>query len=295
MNSKSLLGISLLLGASFIWGVAYIPTRYLGSNNVSVFLELLIRYSFPFVIFGIIYFQKFFKTPFSIIKNCLITGSVLFFAIICSIYGLRMVQYGSIGLLVLSLNVIFVPLYFVIHYKQKLSKNLIIGIILSFTGTIILTIGTANTPLNIGVIICLLAGIGYTAYIILCSKILPADLNPGIVQFYQSIPFIILCIPIVLFQSHSSGTTINWSNPTLIQAILFIGLGAGTIGYQLFFYGQRISHPIVTTLVLASQTIFSTIADVFLFKIELSILQIIAYICIIAAVFIAPLQAKKAN
>ena len=294
MNSKSLLGTFLLLGASFIWGIAYIPTRYLGANNVSVFLELLIRYSFPFVIFGIIYFQKVFKTPFNIIKNCLITGSVLFFAIICSIYGLRMVQYGSIGLLVLSLNVIFVPLYFVIHYKQKLSKNLITGIILSFTGTIILTIGSANTPLNIGVVLCLFAGIGYTAYIILCSKILPTDLNPGIVQFYQSVPFIILCVPIVLFQSTSS-TAINWSNPTLIQAVLFIGLGAGTIGYQLFFYGQRLSHPIVTTLVLASQTIFSTIADLLLFKIELSIIQIIAYICIILAVFIAPLETKKAN
>ena len=294
MNSKSLLGTFLLLGASFIWGIAYIPTRYLGANNVSVFLELLIRYSFPFVIFGIIYSQTIFKTPLSIIKNCLITGSVLFFAIICSIYGLRMVQYGSIGLLVLSLNVIFVPLYFVIHYKQKLSKNLIIGIILSFTGTIILTIGTTNTPLNIGVILCLLAGIGYTAYIILCSKILPSDLNPGIVQFYQSVPFIILCVPIVLFQSTSS-TAINWSNPTLIQAVLFIGLGAGTIGYQLFFYGQRLSHPIVTTLVLASQTIFSTIADLLLFKIELSIIQIVAYICIIMAVFIAPLETKKAN
>ena len=294
MNSKSLLGTFLLLGASFIWGIAYIPTRYLGANNVSVFLELLIRYSFPFVIFGIIYFQKVFKTPFNIIKNCLITGSVLFFAIICSIYGLRMVQYGSIGLLVLSLNVIFVPLYFVIHYKQKLSKNLITGIILSFTGTIILTIGSANTPLNIGVVLCLFAGIGYTAYIILCSKILPTDLNPGIVQFYQSVPFIILCVPIVLFQSTSS-TAINWSNPTLIQAVLFIGLGAGTIGYQLFFYGQRLSHPIVTTLVLASQTIFSTIADLLLFKIELSIIQIVAYICIIMAVFIAPLETKKAN
>lgn len=294
MHSKSLLGVFLLLGASLIWGVAYIPTRYLGANNVSVFLELLIRYSFPFVIFGIIYFQKVFKTPFSVIKNCLITGSVLFFAIISTIYGLRMVQYGSIGLLVLSLNVIFVPLYFVIHYKQKLSKNLIIGIVLSFTGTTILTIGTSNTPLNIGVILCLFASIAYTAYIILCSKILLADLNPGLVQFYQSIPFIILCIPIVLFQSYSS-ETINWSNPTLIQAVLFIGLGAGTVGYQLFFYGQRISHPIVTTLVLASQTIFSTIADVFLFKIELSTLQIIAYICIIAAVFIAPLQGKKAD
>ena len=294
MNSKSLLGTFLLLGASFIWGIAYIPTRYLGANNVSVFLELLIRYSFPFVIFGIIYFQKIFKTPFNVIKNCLITGSVLFFAIICSIYGLRMVQYGSIGLLVLSLNVIFVPLYFVIHYKQKLSKNLIIGIVLSFTGTIILTIGTSKTPLNIGVVICLFAGIGYTAYIILCSKILPTDLNPGIVQFYQSIPFMILCIPIVLFQSTAS-TAINWSNPTLIQAILFIGLGAGTIGYQLFFYGQRLSHPIVTALILASQTIFSTIADVLLFKIELSIIQILAYICIIAAVFIAPLETKKAN
>lgn len=55
------------------------------------------------------------------------------------------------------------------------------------------------------------------------------------------------------------------------------------------------SHPIVTTLILSSQIIFSMIADLILFKIELSIIQIIAYLCIITAVFIAPLQIKKTN
>ncbi len=294
MNSQSLLGGVLLLGASFIWGIAYIPTRYLGEQNVSVFLELLIRYSFPFTIFGLIYFKKIIKTPFSIIKKCLLTGSILFFSIVCTIYGIRIVQYGSIGLLLVSLNIILVPLYFVFYYKQKLPGNLIVGSALSFTGIVLLTIGTSNTPLNIGIFLCILASIGYTFYIIICSKMLTGDLEPGILQFFQSLSFLILCTPLILLQKDSF-SNVNWSNPTVLQACLFIGLGAGTLGYQLFFYGQKMSNPIVTTLILSSQIIFSMIADLILFKIELSIIQIIAYICIITAVFIAPLQIKKTN
>ena len=290
MNSKSLLGISLLLGASFIWGVAYIPTRYLGEQNVSPFLELLIRYTIPFVIFGSIYFKKIVKTPLHIIKNCVLTGIVLFLAIVTSIYGIRMVQFGSMGLLLLSLQVIFVPIYFTIFKKQKLSLILSIAIILSFTGTIILT-GATNTSLNLGALLCFLASLGYTLYIILCSKILTTDVEPTILQFYQSATFIVLCLPIVLWNS-SSLQMINWSNPNLYYAFLFIGVCAGTLGYQFFFYGQKMASPITTSLILSTQIVFSAIADVLIFQIQLTNTQLLAYTCITIAVFLVPFQKK---
>ena len=293
MNSKSLLGAFFLLCASLIWGIAYIPTRYLGEQNVSPFLELLVRYTIPFLIFGSIYFKKIIKTPFHIIKNCVLTGIVLFFAIVTSIYGIRMIQYGSMGLLLLSLQVIFVPIYFTIFKKQKLSFILSIAIILSFTGTVILT-GSTDTSLNLGALLCFLASLGYTIYIILCSKILTAEVEPTILQFYQSATFILLCLPIVLWNNNSI-QMIDWSNANLYYAFLFIGIGAGTLGYQFFFYGQKMTSPITTSLILSTQIVFSAIADVLIFHIQLTNTQLLAYACITTAVFLVPFQKKTST
>lgn len=274
--------------------MAFIPTRYLGQQGISPFFELLFRYTFPVVIFGIIYRKQILSTPKTIIKKCIQTGMVLCTALIFSIYGIRLTEYGSIGVLLLSLNVVFVPLYFIFVKKQRISPILLISAFLSFGGSAILTVPTINNPFNSGALLCLFASIGYSAYIILCSKTLNTDISPIVLQFYQSLVFIIVCIPIVIIFDLPTINQINWANSLLYGAILFIGLGAGTIGYQLFFHGQRLSSPTTTALILSSQIMFSIFADFIIFNIELNSLQKFAYGLIFVAVFSVPFQDRWA-
>lgn len=292
MNLKYSLGVLLLLLASFIWGIAYIPTRYLGSEGVSVFLELLVRYSFPIIIFGVFSYNKITKVSTEEIKKCMLTGLVLFLALALSVYGIREIEYGSMGLLLISLNLIFVPLYFVIVKKSKISKKLLIASLIAIFGIYLLTMGKGVAKLNIGAILCFLASFAYTAYIILSSSILSKDTHPITLHFYQSLTFVTLCLPLVLL-NYESIANINWGNTNLYLAFSFIGLLAGTLAYQLFFYGQKLSNQVTTALVLSSQTVFSSLSDIIIFKITLTHTQIAAYIMITIAIFIVAFKKES--
>ncbi len=292
MNLRYSLGVVLLLLASFIWGIAYIPTRYLGQEGVSVFFELLVRYTFPVIIFGVFSNSKIAKVSKEEVKKCMITGLVLFLALVFSVYGIRKIEYGSMGLLLISLNLIFVPLYFVIVKKSKISKILLTASVMAMFGIFLLTINDKTSSLNIGSLLCFLASLAYSAYIILCSSVLSKDTHPITLHFYQSLTFVILCLPLVLL-NYESILNINWDNKILYLAFSFIGMIAGTLAYQLFFYGQKLSNQITTVLVLSSQTIFSSLSDILIFKITLTHTQIAAYAMIIIAIFMVAFKKES--
>ncbi len=284
---NKMMGTIFLLSASFIWGIAYIPTRYLGSQNVSVFLELLVRYSFPLIIFGIYSFKDIKNIEINNIKKSLLVGLILFLALTLSIYGIRKIQYGSMGLLLISLNVIIVPLYFIVAKKKHISIILLISSLMSMLGIILLTTNNFKLSIDIGVLLCFLASICYSAYIILCSKILnDSRIKPAVLQFLQSLVFVIICSVLVLSDIKSL-KSIDFTNINLYISFIFIGLFAGTIGYYLYFYGQKKSEPTIVALILASQTIFSAISEVIIFQIRPTIIQILSYTIIMLSIFIA--------
>lgn len=296
MKNQSLIGIGSLIIASFIWGIAYIPTRYLGNNHFGVFFEVLIRYSIPALLFGILYFKQLKNASFSKLKKCFIAGIILFLSLILSIQGIRTIQYGSIGLLLISLNIIFVPVFNSIIFKHKIPKIIVICIIMSLGGTALLTWGTPSVPPNIGTLLCFLASIGYSFYIIFCSHILETNTSAGVLQFCQSIIFVILSIPLFIIVDYPTIHTFSlaiWSKPTLWAVIAFIGLCAGTIGYQLYFYGQKHTSPEITALILSCQNIFAGLADYFIFKINMTLAQKISYCLIFLSIVIVSVYTNK--
>ncbi len=291
MNKKK--GMILLLISSLIWGTAYIPTRYLGSQNVGVFFELLIRYAFPLVIFAIIAFKDIKNTSKTDMKKYMLTGLMLFSALALAVYGVRAISYGSMGLLLISLNTIFVPLYLVVAKKQKISKMLIIAAIMSMCGVVLLTMDNFKIKIDLGFVLCLLASVCFSAYIILCSKILKGtNAKPSVLQFYQSLVFVALCSILVLTDIKSV-QAIDFSNINVFIALAFIGLLAGTLAYYLYFYAMKITDPTTTGVILDSQIIFSAVSEVLIFRIQLGTTQIVAYLMVISAILIASFVSRN--
>jgi len=293
---NSIKGSISLIIASLIWGLAYIPTRYLGTYNFGVFFEMLIRYSISVLILGCFYYKKIILLSFRDVKYYLIIGCILFFSIILSIYGIRIIYYGSIGLLLLSLNIVFVPILNFIFYKQKIPKIILLCIIISLLGSILLTFGAPNTPPNIGVLFCFIASIGYSLYIIMCSRILNTNISPNILQFYQGVVFVVLSLPLFFIFDFPIIKTIpseTWFSPYIILSMIFISIFAGTIGYQLFFYGQKHSSPEITALILSCQSVFASLSDFFIFKIQISNLQKLSYCLIFLSIMIIIIYPHK--
>lgn len=311
MNRKAVTAIAALLVASLIWGVAFIPTRYNGEIGIGVFFEILFRYTVPLIIFGVIAFKKIKVTSKTVIRNSVITSVCLFLALSCSIYGVRAVTYGSIGILLISLSVILVPIASMLIYKKRVPLILFLSATVSLTAIIVLTreqgallissvepaditgavastVSNAThtiTP-NIGILICVIASFGYTAYILLSNRMMKNDTPPEVLLFFQSLTFVVLSIPLVLILERDSLMAIDisvWTNPKTWLSLGYIGLCAGTIAYYLYFFGHKYSAPTTVAVILSSQKIFATIADIVIVKITLNTSQIVAYLMIIVA------------
>lgn len=286
-------GVILLLISSLIWGTAYIPTRYLGTQNVGVFFELLVRYAFPMVIFAIIAFKDIRKTSKTDMKKYMLTGLMLFLALTLAVYGVRAITYGSMGLLLISLNTIFVPLYLVVAKKQKIAKMLIAASILSMCGAVLLTLNSdLKIKIELGFVLCILASVCFSAYIILCSKVLKGtDTKPAVLQFFQSLVFVALC-SILVFRDMDALRAINFS-PNVYLALAFIGILTGTVAYYLYFYAMKITDPTTTGVILDSQIIISVVSEVIISRISLSTTQIVAYLMVISAILLASYSSNK--
>ncbi len=311
MNGKAVTAIIALLVASLIWAVAFIPTRYNGELGIGVFFEILFRYTVPLIIFGVIAFKKIKCTSKTVIRNSVITSVCLFVALSCSIYGVRAVSYGSIGILLVSLSVILVPIASMLIYKKRVPLILFLSATVSLTAIIILAneqgalfvssvdpldiTGTISSTVsgatniitpNIGILICVVASFGYTAYILLSNRIMKNDTPPEVLLFFQSLTFVVLSIPLVLFLERESLMAIDisvWTDPKTWLSLGYIGFCAGTIAYYLYFFGHKYSAPTTVAVVLSSQKIFALIADIVIIKITLNTSQIVAYLMIIVA------------
>ncbi len=312
MNRKAVIAIISLLVASLIWSVAFIPTRYNGDIGIGTFVEILFRYTIPLIIFGIIAFKKIKDTSKTVIRNSIITSICLFVALSCSIYGVRAVTYGSIGILLISLSVILVPIVSMLIYKKRVPLILFLSATVSLTAIIILaneqgalfvssvdpsditgvltsTVSSVNTITpNIGILICVIASFGYTAYILLSNRMMKNDTPPEVLLFFQSLTFVVLSIPLVLFLERESLMAIDisvWTDLKTWLSLGYIGLFAGTIAYYLYFFGHKYSAPTTVAVILSSQKIFAVIADIVIIEITLNRSQIIAYLMIIIATF----------
>ncbi|MGL4393865.1 MAG: DMT family transporter [Brevinema sp.] len=290
---KNKLGLIALVAASLIWGIAFIPTRTLGQNGISIFFELLIRYTIPTILILLLKQKVIFSSSKKTILSGIVMGVILFIALSFSIYGIQNITHGSMGMLMMSLYIVLVPLASFVITKHKISPIMILAIIFASIGSMMLSWGNGQFMLDKGTIFCALASITYTIYILLGSKILHGNADAFVIQFYQSIAVIVLCIPFLMITAPDFASKIPMilATPAILYSILYIGIFAGTIGYMLYFFGQKESDPVIVPIVLSLQSLFATIADMFIFKIELAPLQIIAYILLLLSFFVGSCDA----
>lgn len=282
------IGLLSLLGASFIWGVAYIPTRHLGQNNVSVFFEILVRYTIPSIVILLLFFKDIISSSPQLIWKSILLGIVLFISLSLSIFGIQQMSYGSLGLILISLHIILVPIASFLFFRRKISFILAISIAISIIGTVILYSEGLIFSINKASLLCILASIGYTIYILLASKILNSSHSFSVIQFYQSITIIIFCIPFLFFHDPQilKKIPLFFTDKTILISLGFIGIFAGTIGYWLYFFGQKHIDPVFVPIVLSLQSIFAAILDLILFKIHLSTLQLVSYFLLLISFII---------
>ncbi|MGL5721171.1 MAG: DMT family transporter [Brevinema sp.] len=267
----------LLFISSVIWGLAYIPTRFLGQMNFGVFFELLWRFSIPTIILGVIFNRRILAMNNKSRVNSVLAGLVLFIGLFCAVQGLRTVSSPTVGFFLLSLNTILIPIYSLVRYGKRPSALILFASVGATVGSVLMAWGDPRVPPNFGTLLCFLSTVAFSAYIVLCSHIAKNIIPQGLL-FYHCLAFVVISFPLFLIFELSGVRGMAsqvWGNIHLWQSVLYQGLASGTIAYLLYFYGMKYTPPAAAAIILAMQSVVGASAEYFIFSVRLSNLTLL--------------------
>lgn len=281
----------ILLLSAFIWAVAFVPTRYLGTIGISVYAEILVRYTTPFFYF-LLFFPAVWKIRTISALQSFCSGCILWAALVCAIYGVRKIEYGSLGILLITSYVLLVPVATAIINKKMPSTKLLLCSVFTVLAIASLVVGQPLGTPNIGTFLCILSSFLFTLYLLLASHILKGGVSAYSLHFYQSLGCILPSLPLVfLIQPASTfNAFILHNTPALWLSLAFTGFLSGLVAYQGLFYAQKILPTIVVAIILAMKNVFSAVCDIVIFHAPFTILHCVAYAVVVICATIASLD-----
>lgn len=185
---------------------------------------------------------------------------------------------------------IFVGIFSFIFFKEKLSKNLIIGIVLSVSGSFILAFGDKPTFLLLkegknpllGDILALSGAIMASLYILLGSRVRKKlSLVPYNFIAYNSSALFLLLVVII------SGMPIKGFNKISYLYLFLLGVVPQLIGHTGFNWALKYVKPALIAITILGEPIGATTLAYFIFKETLKNTQIIGMSLIFLAIIIS--------
>ena len=240
------------------------------------------------------------KTPLTQLSSkdcfwCALSGVFLALHMILWIMALKMTSVSSAVVLVTT-NPIFVGIFSYVLLKEKQSKELVIGILLSFTGSAVIAIGDGGisglavedkTALT-GDMLALLGAVMASGYLIIGSKMREKmDTFSYILIVYTITAFIVLSAvfiggyPVIGFKSSSYASAV-------LLAIVPQLIGHTSFNWVL----KHLKTSMVAITILGEPVGASILAYVF-FKESISLLQFSGILAIFAAIIIASRKGSK--
>jgi drug/metabolite transporter (DMT)-like permease len=208
-------------------------------------------------------------------------------------YGEQYVSPGAASLIIATIPIQIVVLAF-IFLKEKIGFIKIIGVIISLTGVLIISIwGKKETSLEVeyiyGIIAIIIAAIMGAIYTIAGKKYL--DRYSGLsLTVYAILLGSIGLIPFIntsLFEQVSKMSFNGWF------AILFLGIFSTVIGYVIWYVALRLKTASEISIYLYVIPVLSTIFSYFIFKEEITFMFILGGILVITGLVIARNKKKK--
>lgn len=180
------------------------------------------------------------------------------YIVLASLAGVSMylfVIYSAISLIGPSLpvlvdcliNPILITLLSLVIFKEKLSKNKVIGFIIASIGAFLLITGgnigvlQPNSPNFLGYILALLAPLMWSFYTIAIKKVKQFDSSRTDFQNLKNISIfgVIEFFILVIISGQLNIFLNNFLNITVFLCALYLGLGAFVIGYYIWSYSLK--------------------------------------------------------
>ncbi len=207
-------------------------------------------------------------------------------------YGLQYIS-STVGSVIISTIPLFTPIaaYFVL--KEKFSLKNLIGIVISFTGVLLVVyefgIGLSASPLGVFLQFCaVFAGIGYSIVLTL----IPTRMNNISIILFQNVFGLIYLLPFwtVLELQNVINTPVNWES---LGAILKLAIFASTLAYIFFTYSLRNIGATKSNMFANSIPVFTAIFAWIILGELLNFQKIAGIVIVISGLFIAQIKRRR--
>lgn len=284
--------VFLLIIATICWGGNFVIGRAV-AGDLPPFTLAFLRWVIAFIFFLPFAWQGFIKNI-PVLKKYFIP--VLFMSI-TGVTGFNTLLYVALNhttainasLMNTSTPIIIYLLSF-IFFKEKLTKNQIIGTIISLFGVVfIISKGSIQTlaelSFNIGDLIVLIAVVCWSIYSLLVKHY--AKKLPGNATFITTIFIgVILLLPFFLYEIVILEIPIIW-NPLTLSTIFYTGIFASIIAFLAWNTGVIKIGPSRAGIFLNFIPVFATLFAVLFINETLEVFQLIGGIFVILGIFLS--------
>ena len=253
----------LLFVMIFFWGFSFIVVDIAMDfvTPLSIALYRLIIAAISMILIDLFLRMKRNKKTALISDKAINNGSernYWFYIVLASLAGVSLylfIIYSAISLIGPSLpvlvdcliNPILITLLSLVIFKEKLSKNKVIGFIIASFGAYLLITGgnigvlQPNSPNFLGYVLALLAPLSWSFYTIAIKKVKQFDNSRTDFQNLKNIS-IFGCIEFLILNIITGQLNIflnNFLNIIVFLCALYLGLGAFVIGYYIWSYSLK--------------------------------------------------------
>ena len=298
-RNNSLRGSLLLLLTAFIWGIAFVA-QSVGMTYVGPLTFVAVRnlLSAAVILALLPFLDKVRKVPekkglaghFKD-KNLLVGGLLCgLFLAVASTFQQTGILYTSVGKagFITALYILLVPIAG-IFLGRRLRPLILAGVALAVIGLYLLCM-TDSLTLNIGDLLLLLCAFFFTFQIMLVDRYSPIvdGVRLSLIQFVVCAVF---CgIPALIFEHPDLAAILAaW------QPILYAGVLSGAVGYTLQIIAQKNTDPVIASLLMSLESVFSVLAGWVLLGQRLSARELAGCALMFTAIILAQLPERKAK
>jgi drug/metabolite transporter (DMT)-like permease len=289
MNLSSKLTASLYATMSIsFWGVSFVSTKAV-LDKLDPFTLLVLRFgigaTFLFTLLLLKRYRIYF--PFKYVPHLVVLGILgVFVHQVVQAMALLTIDASSAGWLI-SFSPIFTVILSMLFLHEKMSVSKACGLILAFTGVILITSARSGQSLhfavNIGFLLMILSTLNWAIYSILLKK-LSIPLPALVVTFYMSVIGFILTTPFIIrnkgWNSLHLLTQSEWAH------LLFLGVFVSGIAYWYWGKALEVLEASKVSMFLYLEPITTLIAAIVILHEKVFIKSVIGGIIIIGGVII---------
>jgi drug/metabolite transporter (DMT)-like permease len=294
-RKKRIRGNLMLILTALIWGTGFV-SQSLGMEYIGPFTFNCVRniiaslFLIPCIWFlGKISGEK--KQPMNeaekkyLLKGGLYCGLALFVASSFQQIGIKYTTVGKAGFIT-ALYVIIVPVLGIFMHK-KVSAKIWVSMVIAVTGLYLLCINE-SISINKGDLFVLACAFAYSIHILVIDRFSPHTdgVKMSCIQFFVCGTASI--IPSLIFETPVIADILRSMAPILYAAILSSG-----VAYTLQVVAQKDTDPVIASLILSLESVFSALSGWLVLNQKLSAKEIFGCALMFGAIILAQLPEKE--